>query len=243
MTRVVKPPKAYPETHSARGFIDNRPTIWVILILAAVGGWQYLEMTGAVPTGLWDRVPAYWKALLAATGMLIVAGAIALFVAGRVEERREPYRAEAQGEQRLIHETAVLERTLGIVLLAAGVVFLGFGIAGAGWPSWLVLALGLLLALLSTGFIYSRRRYVVERGRLVLESGTLSSWRAEGSCSWEPGSPPRLEIKEGGLSGGWGQYQFIPDSLLVDGQALAGSTRNARKLLPLLQQAIAETGA
>jgi hypothetical protein len=65
----------------------------------------------------------------------------------------------------------------------------------------------------------------------------------EASCSWEPGRRPRLEIREGRLSGGWGQYEFIPDSVLVDGQVLAGSTRNARKLLPLLQQAIAETNS
>ena len=136
-------------TQSARGTIDNRPVIWIVLILAAIGGWKYLEITGALPAGRWDRVPGIWKALLAATGILIVAGAIALFVAGRVE----------------------------------------------------------------------------------------------GNSSWEPGRRPRLEIKEGGLSGGWGRYEVIPDSVLVDGQVLAGSTRNARKLLPLLQQAIAETNS
>ena len=228
---------------AARGFIDNRPTIWIILILAAVGGWQYLEMTGAVPAGLWDRVPGIWKSLLAATGILVIASATVLFIAGRVEERREPYRVEAQGDRRLVHEIAILERTLGAILLAAGLVFLGFGIAGSGWFSWLVLALGLLLSLFSLAGVSGGRRIVVERGRLASESAFLGSWSQAWSCTWEPGRPPQLELRKDEFGGGFGRSWFVPGAVLVDGQELAGSTRNAPKLLPLLQQAIEETSA
>ncbi|MNC84909.1 hypothetical protein D3C83_04780 [compost metagenome] len=106
-----------------------------------------------------------------------------------------------------------------------------------------MLALGLLLSLFSLAGVSGGRRIVVERGRLASESAFLGSWSQAWSCTWEPGRPPQLELRKDEFGGGFGRSWFVPGAVLVDGQELAGSTRNAPKLLPLLQQAIEETSA
>jgi len=227
----------------ARGYIDHSITIWIVVILALVATGSFLKQMGIEPAELWSRVPAIWKWLLAVTAALIVAGGVVLLTAGYVENHREPYRVVAQGERRLVVETKILEPTLGVVLLVAGLTFMGFGIAGAGWFSWLILALGLLLALVSAVGISSGQRYVVERGQIASERAMLGAWHAAGTCAWKAGTRPQLQIEEGGISGGWGRYEVKPDAVQVNGKRLAGNTRDARKLLPLLQQAIDDTHA
>jgi hypothetical protein len=232
--------------HRARGFTDNSIVIWILLILALVAAVPVLKRFGIEPGELWGHVPAVWKALLAVTGVMIVAGILILIIANRAEDRLEPYRVEAQGERRLILETKLVEPAVGAIVLVAGLVFLGFGFAGPGWFSWVLLALGLLLALGGLPFATSRRRYVVERGRIAAEHGMLGSWSPTWSRAREPGSRPQLEIKEGAISGGWGSYEVVPDAVTVDGEIVGGpqhAARDARKLLPLLQQAINDTHA
>jgi hypothetical protein len=230
---------------SARGYIDNRPLVWIILILAAIGGWNYLELTGVAPAGLWDRVPGLWKALLACTGGLLVVGLAAMFVAVRLEDSREPFQVEARGDRHVIQETNIALRTFGVLLLVTGLAYVLYGIAGAGWFSWAVLALATLLVLAGVSTACDGKRFVVEPGRLAAESRMRASWNPDWSCAREGDDAPALELKSTSTGGAFGQPLVEHHAIVAAGKEIYHSPRKdrAEKLLALLRQALDDTRA
>lgn len=245
MTRVNPRLKEPQVTRPARGHIDNSLSFVIFLVLVAIAGWNYLDPDGIKPADLWDRVPELWKTLLAFTGVFIVAGLAILFAAVRLDDGREPFRAETRGSGRIIHETAIAMRTAGMLLFVFGAVLLGFGAVGAGWVSWVVLALGLVLALSAMPIAYVGKRFVVERELLAAESRRLASWSRGWSCSWDEARRPLLEVTSTRSGGAFGQPLVEQHAVMADGHEIysAPYRDKADKLVALLQEAIAETGA
>lgn len=217
-----------------RGYIDNRPVFVIILIIGAIAATQYLKYLGIEPVALWERVPSTWRSLFWSTVAFIFFGAIVAAVTVTADERREPFRVEGHGDRRVIVETARALHVICVLLVLFGLMLAGFGLAGSGWFSWLVLALGFAVGLSGATTLGIRKRFVVERGRVLLNPQPVAGEAA-------PAQVVRVERTSSG--GAFGQPYVEHHIVRVDDREVldAPYAEKADKLAAALKQAIEET--
>lgn len=221
---------------SQRGHIDNRPVFVIVLIIGAIAATQYLNYLGIEPVALWERVPLVWRSLFWSTVAFIFFGAIIAAVTVITDERREPFRVEARGDRREIVETARALRVICALLVLFGLMLAVFAVAGEGWFSWVVLALGAVLVFAGGLTFGSRKRFVVERGRVV-------PGPRQAAGAGDTGTQQAVFVKSGRTGGAFGQPLVEHNRVFVDDREIldAPYLEKADKLAAALKQAMEET--
>ena len=176
-------------TPLAAGYIDNRATLWIVLILAAIAVTQYASLrTGMGVIELFWSLPSPWPSFLITLAGVVAVGVAALFAAARLW-RGAPFRISAAPDGTHLRERASGPLFGGLFLAMLALTLVAFGLIGSGWWWGLVAVTGLLLLLVAASVLSRRVTWelaadAITRSERLFGSPRIQAWRVPGSPSF-----------------------------------------------------------
>ena len=176
-------------TPLAAGYIDNRATLWIVLILAAIAVTHYASVrTGKGVIELFWSLPPPWPSFLITVAGMVAVGVVALFVAARLW-RGAPFRISTGTNGTRLREQAPGQLFGGLLLAMLALTLVVFGLIGPGWWWGLVAVTGLLLLLVAASVLSRRVTWelaadAITRSERLFGSPTVQAWPVPGSPSF-----------------------------------------------------------
>jgi len=221
-----------------RGYIDNRLTIVIALILAAVALSSYLEQsTGRGLSDLLGDLPPLALWFLSTASVVGIGGifAVRILAVATLGEPSFPV-TDRDGMPTIVRRDAVAA-TGGGYLVVMGLLFTGFGLAGSGWP-WGAIAIAGLLAI-AAGVIQLGRtqRWQLRVDGILQERCTYGRASPVAEWHWPIDTRPTFELDEQTSGGAFGKPLVERHAVVLDGRELFDSWDRdlARAFLHALQ--------
>jgi len=185
------------------GHIDNRSTLWIVLILAAVAVPLFLEQkTGMGAVEQFWSLPHPWPAFLLALPAVLVLSIIVLLAGTRLGNATPPSPVHDAGVTQLPeHERNRFNLLAGVCTALLGMTLLVFGVLGPGWVWVLVALVGVLLLAVAAMLASMRTNWTFAPGEISRTERAFGQPQIE---TWTvPGAPEftRSEYTTGGAFG------------------------------------------
>jgi hypothetical protein len=189
-------------TPLAAGYIDNRPTLWIVLILAGIAVTQYASMrTGKGVLELFWSLPPPWPSFLLTVTGVVAVGVTVLFVGVRLWHGA-PFRISTVTHGTRLRQQAPGQLFGGLLLAMLALTLVAFGLSGPGWWWGLVAVTGLLLLVVAASVLSRRVTWELAADTITRSERLFGSPRVQ---AWPVPARPSFTLDETTTGGAFGQ--------------------------------------
>lgn len=225
-----------PVGTSAAGYIDNRSTVWIVLIIGAIAITHYASLkSGKGVIELFWSLPPSWPTFLITLAGVALTGLLGLFVAAALWHGA-PFTVVQESGVDLLREREPGQVLGGVYVATVALTLVAFGLVGSGWLWGLIAVLGLLLLSVAGSVLLRRVTWELSTDAISRSERLFGSPRIQ---AWPVPESPEFVIDEITTGGAFGQplerrhRVRLGESVLLE----TGDAERAASLLTHLQTA------
>lgn len=225
-----------PVGSSSAGYIDNRSTLWIVLIIGGIAITHFASLkSGKGVVELFWSLPPPWPTFLITLAVVTASGVLGLFVAAALWHGA-PFTVVQSPDGTRLREREPGQWLGGLFVAALALTMVAFGLVGSGWLWGLMATLGLLLLVVAGSVLSRRVTWEFTADAITRSERLFGSPRVQ---AWPVPETPEFAIDEVSTGGAFGQPLETRHCVRLDDSVLleTGDAEQAAALLTALQTA------